>query len=255
MVMTDAAQIESRLAHWLAGDTAMLDLMLKGFDPYIAMAAKVRRIAPTEVDKATRQYFKPVVLGAGFGMGATKFAVKYKLPLAEAQHQIQMWRANNKQIVELWGKLDNAAMTCIQRGSDVRVGKVVFQRSKDYMAILLPSGRRLFYFQPHIGKNRKGYPEIRYVRRNKVERVWGGFFLENLCQAISRDLLCLSMLELDRRGILIVGTIHDEIVCEVDAAAAKDAVHEVEEVMRFTPEWAAGLPLEAEGRHDRRLRK
>lgn len=114
----------------------------------------------------------------------------------------------------------------------------------------LPSGRRLCYVKPRLEDNRFGRKELTYEGVGESKRwtrisTYGPKLVENAVQAISRDILALSMLRLRNAGFEIVMHIHDEAVLEVPIGSS--SVNEVCDLMGIAPDWADGLPLRADG--------
>lgn len=75
---------------------------------------------------------------------------------------------------------------------------------------------------------------------------YGGKLVENITQAIARDLLAESMLALDAEGFTLLTTVHDEIVAEEEIDGPRD-VHLAEQIMGRPIAWAKGLPLRGDG--------
>lgn len=90
----------------------------------------------------------------------------------------------------------------------------------------------------HMGTPRKGGGGT-WVRC----KTWGGTLCENVCQAVSRDLLADAMLRLDAAGYPIVMHVHDEIIAEVPHGFG--SVEEFERIMGTPPAWAADWPIKA----------
>ena len=80
-----------------------------------------------------------------------------------------------------------------------------------------------------------------------------GRFVENIVQALSRDVLAQGKLNLDACGYDIIGSVHDEVLLEVDKD--NDCLNHVSSLMCQMPSWADGLPLETEGIIEKRYRK
>ena len=82
----------------------------------------------------------------------------------------------------------------------------------------------------------------------KVSSLYGGLLTENVIQAMSRDLLLAGMFAAEERGLKIIMTIHDEIVCEVPENSPL-GLKDLLECMTTTPAWAEGMgfTLAAEG--------
>jgi DNA polymerase len=121
------------------------------------------------------------------------------------------------------------------------------------MTIELPSGRKLFYQQPIIGKNRFDKPSLMYMGMDQVKKTWGrvetygGKLVENIVQAIARDILADSMLRLDKEGLELVMHVHDEVVAEVPEVNAEALLNKMYAIMGAEISWAKGLPLSADG--------
>lgn len=256
LLMSDYAQVEARIAHWLAGDQAMLDIFANKGDPYIGMAGKIFGVPVSSLNKESpqRKYGKSAVLGCGYGMGARKFGGQYNVEATLAKRCVEVYRRENPKICQLWRNIDKAVARVVHTGQTVQVGRLTFAMEDRWMTMRLPSGRKLYYFQPRMVQGQKGM-SFRYWSREGIKHVWGGHFLENACQAISRDLLVAAMLLIERLGIDILFSVHDEIVMEVDDDAVDDARREVEQIMLTGEGWTHGLPLGVESEIKKRFEK
>ena len=113
--------------------------------------------------------------------------------------------------------------------------------------ITLPSGRQLAYVKPRIGENQFGGDCVTYMgvggtKKWERQESYGPKFVENIVQAISRDILMYAMKTL--QCCSIVAHVHDELIIEADKRMSLDAVCEQ---MGRTPPWAEGLLLRADG--------
>lgn len=187
--------------------------------------------------------------GYGGSVGALKSmgALKMGLKEDELQPLVDQWRAANPHIVNYWYEVDRAAKTAIKERVTTRVGNVSFTCQSGMLFIHLPSGRSLSYVKPGIGENRFGGESITYYgldtqkHWSKLES-YGAKLVENITQAICRDILCYAMNTL--KNYDIVAHVHDEVIIEAD----KDtSVEEVCELMSQTPDWIKGLELTADG--------
>ena len=163
------------------------------------------------------------------------------LPLVKA------WRESNPNIVQLWWDVDEAVMAAVNRKSATEAHGIRFQYKSGMLFITLPSGRKLSYVKPRIGENQFGSPAVTYLGiggTKKWERLesYGPKFVENIVQAISRDILCFAMRTF--RNCAIVAHVHDELIIEADPSLSLTAVCEQ---MGRTPPWAKGLLLRADG--------
>lgn len=169
-----------------------------------------------------------------------------------AEHELQplvdAWRAANPNIVDLWAQINAAAIDTISTHQPTRVGSLTFTVESGIFFIELPSGRRLAYVKPRLGENRFGGTSILYDgtstgRKWGTLETYGGKLTENIVQAIARDLLVYGMHQVARAGHRIVMHVHDEIVIETTTAS----VEEICDLMATVPDWAAGMPLAADG--------
>jgi DNA polymerase len=124
---------------------------------------------------------------------------------------------------------------------------IKFEYRSGMLLIHLPSGRQLTYVKPKIGENQFGGESVTYMgvgAGKKWERIesYGPKFVENITQAIARDVLAYAMQTLS--GYRIVAHVHDEVIIEANDNTSLEAVCEQ---MGRTPPWAEGLLLRADG--------
>lgn len=255
-IVADFSAIEARVLSWLAGEQWRLDTFRNGGDIYCASASQMFRV-PVEkhgVNGHLRQKGKISELACGYGgsVGALKNmgAVEMGVPEDELQGLINDWRNANPHIVKLWTEVGNTAMKAIKEKTIVSLGKLVFMYERGILFIRLPSGRRLSYIKPRIGTNRFGGDSITYMgvsASKKWERLetFGGKLVENIVQAIARDLLASAMMNVASVGYDIVFHVHDEIIAE--APDGQGSVDEMCKLMSINPDWADGIPLSADG--------
>jgi DNA polymerase len=204
-----------------------------------------------------RQKGKVAELALGYqgGVGAliSMGALDMGLSEDELPEIVDRWRNANRAIVQFWRNIEAAALHVVQTGEAVGLRGLVIAREmdartgQDFLTIRLPSGRKLFYPQPHIVENDLGRPAVHYYGTEAgkwtVLSTYGGKLTENVVQAISRDCLANAMMKLHAAGFEIVMHVHDEIVAEVEG----DRLDEMLELMREPIPWAPGLPLDAAG--------
>lgn len=255
-IVADFSAIEARVLSWLAGEQWRLDTFRNGGDIYCASASQMFRV-PVEkhgVNGHLRQKGKISELACGYGgsVGALKNmgTVEMGVPEDELQGLINDWRNANPHIVKLWTEVGNTAMKAIKEKTIVSLGKLVFMYERGILFIRLPSGRRLSYIKPRIGTNRFGGDSITYMgvsASKKWERLetFGGKLVENIVQAIARDLLASAMMNVANAGYNIVFHVHDEIIAE--APDGQGSVDEMCMLMSINPDWADGIPLSADG--------
>lgn len=190
-----------------------------------------------------------LALGYGGSVGALKAmgALEMGLQEEELKPLVDAWRTATPMIVKLWWAVDDAVMTVSRMKSSTETHGIRFTCQSGMLFITLPSGRQLSYVKPRIGENQFGSPAATYMGTNAA-RQWdrlesyGPKFVENIVQAISRDILCYAMQTL--RCCSIVAHVHDELIIEADPCMSVEAVCEQ---MGRTPPWAPGLHLRADG--------
>ncbi|MBQ9664270.1 MAG: DNA polymerase [Oscillospiraceae bacterium] len=252
-IVADFSAIEARVLAHLAGENWRAEVFRNGGDIYCASASQMFRV-PVEkhgMNGHLRQKGKiaELALGYGGGVGALKAmgAIEMGLTEEELQPLVSMWREANPNIVNYWWKIDAAAKSVIRDHVPVEGGLVRFEYQHGMMFITLPSGRCLAYVKPKICENRYGGEGISYcglTAQKKFERIesYGPKLVENITQAISRDILAHAMKTLRKERI--VGHIHDEIILETEKDAS---VRYICEQMGRTPAWIPGLMLQADG--------
>ena len=265
----DFSAIEARVIAWLADEEWVLDVFRDTGKIYEATASRMFGIPLEKIKKgnpeyAYRQKGKVATLALGYqgGVGAMRTMDSGheldSLSDTEVQELVDLWRKANPNIVKLWGLVEAAARAAVVEGrtSFLQHGLVVSRNldpdhGLDFMVIGLPSGRRLYYPQPAIAQNRFGRPSISYMGQNQTTKKWerietyGGKLVENIVQAVARDCLSEAITRLEDAGYPVVFHIHDEIV--VDAQGFQWCLPDMGRIMAQMPEWAPGLPLNADG--------
>ncbi|MGN0682888.1 MAG: DNA polymerase, partial [Oscillospiraceae bacterium] len=252
-IVSDFSAIEARVLSWLAGEDWRLDVFKNGGDIYCASASQMFRV-PVEkhgVNGHLRQKGKIAELALGYGgsVGALKAMGALEMGLSEDELQplVDMWRNSNPNIVQFWWEVDRCVKQTVKERIPTETHGIKFNYQSGMLFITLPSGRRLSYVKPRIDINKFGGESVTYEGiggAKKWERIesYGPKFVENIVQAISRDILCYAMRTL--RNHRICGHVHDELIieCPEDTKVSK-----ICEMMGRTPPWAAGLPLRADG--------
>ena len=252
-IVSDFSAIEARVLSHLAGEQWRTDVFRNGGDIYCASASQMFHV-PVEKHGANshlRQKGKIAELALGYGgsVGALKAMGALDMGLSEDELQplVNMWRNSNPNIVSFWWQIDNAVKTAIQLHTTEKVGSLEFTVKNGMLFITLPSGRKLAYVQPRIGMNQFGGESVTYMgidATKKWSRIesYGPKFVENIVQAVSRDILAYAMQTL--KHCFIVGHVHDELIIECSKKVSLKAVCEQ---MGRTPEWIPGLVLRADG--------
>lgn len=262
----DFSAIEARVISWLAGEQWRLDVFKTHGKIYEASASQmfgvpIERIKKGNPEYALRQKGKVAELALGYQGGAGALinmgALDMGIPEDDLPDIVQRWRDTNKRICGLWYKMNSAAVEAISTGSSVGVGRLLVSCEYDaaheveYLTVLLPSGRKLYYNSPQIGENKWGGPSISYMGMDQTTKKWkrietyGGKLVENCVQAVARDCLAQAIENLEKEGLPVVFHIHDEVVidCRADTATLDDVVN----IMSRPIPWAPGLPLNADG--------
>ena len=253
-IISDFSAIEARVLAWLAGEQWVLDAFENGEDIYCRTASRMFGV-PVEkhgVNGHLRQKGKIATLACGYqgALGALKAMGGIEMGLSEDELQsiVDSWREANPNIVSLWWDIDSVVKRVVKTRSKEGYKNLVISYEKGILFIELPSKRRLAYPKAKIGMNRFGGESVVYegvVVGNKWDKIesYGGKFVENIVQAIARDILAETMMRLEEKGFNIVMHIHDEVVIESDSSS----IEEVNQIMSLLPSWAPGLILDADG--------
>lgn len=266
LIDADFSAIEARVISWLAGEQWRLEVFKTHGKIYEASASQmfgvpIERIKKGNPEYALRQKGKVAELALGYQGGAGALinmgALDMGIPEDDLPDIVQRWRDTNKRICDLWYKMNSAAVEAISTGCSVGVGRLLVSCEYDaaheveYLTVLLPSGRKLYYNSPQIGENKWGGPSISYMGMDQTTKKWkrietyGGKLVENCVQAVARDCLAQAIENLEAEGLPVVFHIHDEVVidCRADTATLDDVV----DIMSRPIPWAPGLPLNADG--------
>ena len=255
----DYSAIEARVLFWLASESRGLQMFRDGEDIYKDMATTIYGVELSKVTKDQRDLGKRGILGCGYGMGAEKFKdtcrVQARIEISDemAQRVIQAYRTKYRTVSVMWQLQELAAKQAIQTKKPVRCGKVLWAVHDDFLFCRLPSGRCIAYYEPKIGPVTTSWGEekmsITHMGMNSVTRRWerqstyGGKIVENITQAVARDLMAEAMLRCEAHGYKVVLSVHDELLTERNTGDVK----EFENLMTQLPAWAEGLPVRAEG--------
>jgi DNA polymerase I-like protein with 3'-5' exonuclease and polymerase domains len=247
IIEADSAQIEARVLAWLAEQEDLVTAFTNKEDVYKKMASKIYDVQEEDVTKEQRFVGKTTILGAGYGMGAIKFQAQLKnfgtdIELREAQRIIEIYREANDMISQLWRDANNS-IEYMYQGSVLQFGRQGVLEVVDG-GVRLPSGLVMRYDDLRGEQDEKGV-EYTYKTRRGRTRIYGGKVIENVCQGIARCIIGEQMLKIAKRYRVVL-TVHDSIACCVPYYEVDDCKAYVEECMRWTPEWAKGLPVDCE---------
>ncbi|MBP3238141.1 MAG: DNA polymerase [Lachnospiraceae bacterium] len=252
-VVSDFSAIEARVLSFLAQEEWRIQVFANNGDIYCASASEMFGV-PVEkhgINGHLRQKGKIAELALGYGgsVGALKSMGALEMGLTEEELQplVSAWRNSNPNIVQFWWDVDNAVKTTITQRIPTKVKGIHFIYKSGMLFIKLPSGRALSYVKPRIGENRFGGQSVTYEgigATKKWERIesYGPKFVENIVQAISRDILCYAMRTLSH--CFIVGHVHDELI--IECSQNIDPANICTQMSR-TPPWLPGINLNADG--------
>lgn len=252
-IVADFSAIEARVLAWLAGEKWRMRVFAEGKDIYCSSASQMFRV-PVEkhgVNGHLRQKGKIAELALGYGgsVGALKAMGALDMGLTEDELQplVDAWRSSNTMVTTLWWDVDRAVKQCVHEHVSVQTHNIVFTYKSGFLIIELPSKRCLYYVKPRVEENKYGGESVTYEgvgSTKKWERLesYGPKFVENITQAIARDILLYAMQTL--KEYRIVAHVHDEAIIETDKNVS---VQSVCELMGRTPPWAEGLVLRADG--------
>lgn len=255
-IISDFSAIEARVLAWMSGEGWRLQVFASHGKIYEASASAMFGVPIEEIGKTSplRQKGKIAELALGYGgstgalasMGAVKMGVSEE----ELPELVTQWRNANPHITQFWWRVDAAAFKAVKEKTTVQMEKLVFEYRGGILFIHLPSGRKLSYIKPRLELNKFGREGITYEgvgESKKWTRIetYGPKLVENIVQAVSRDILAEAMLRLENAGFDIVMHVHDEVVLEVPDGIS--SVEEVNGLMAVNPVWTAGLPLKAAG--------
>ncbi len=276
LVISDLAQIEPRVIRWLLGDTETLELIKRqpdggpGMSIYEVHARKTMGWTGGNIKKEDpkKQFIaKQRVLALGYQCGHVKFRnrcleLEVDIPLLESKTIVKDFRKKEAALSRLWNKLDSEFKQTYMERRRFENGSwpANLPEPSPHHQIELPNGRVLNYFFVHqveskpLKKGETEKPKTNKFRSEKpiaaydsmggrLKFLYGGLLLENIVQSISRDIMADGMINIEEDGHQFLFTVHDEAVVEVDEHVT--ALH-IQDLMEVTPDWADGLPVEAE---------
>jgi len=246
----DSAQIEARTLAWLAGQDDLVEAFENGEDVYKIMASAIYNKRAEEVTKEERFVGKTTILGAGYGMGASKFSAQLKtfgttIGEQESKHIIETYRKTYPKIVDLW-KQSQKCLGAIVSSSASTFGAVdAVKFDAVEKGFLLPSGLWQRYDTLEKIFDAEGKEQFQYKTRKGMVKIYGGKVVENICQAVARCVIAEQMLKISKRYKVVL-TVHDAVACIAPQEEADEARAYVEACMRWRPDWAKTLPLNCE---------
>lgn len=264
LCVADFSAIEARVIAWLSGETWRQKVFAEGGDIYCASASSMFGVPVVKhgVNGHLRQKGKVAELALGYcgGVNALKAMGALDMGLSEEElpNIVALWRQASPKIKELWYTVEKAAVYTVTTGNPMTIEHgITFRLEVDpfygyrYMTIELPSGRKLFYPDPHIKLNNFDKEAVHFKTQLNnawvTESTYGGKLVENITQAVARDCLALTLMRLSENGLPAIMHIHDEAVIEVPKDEADEYLDIVEKTFALPIPWAEGLVLTAAG--------
>lgn len=291
--VADFAAIEARVLMWLCGQMDAVEAFYafdngKGVDIYCVMASKIYGRPINKEDEEERQQGKVVILGCGYQMSGGALQVQAEqnygviITRERANELVEIFRTSYPCVPAFWKEIEWAAVKAVKyktkteivSSNGVRIGfEYVTDAAGNWLSMILPNGRRLWYYQPGLENKTITYADketgepktfkkdsLYYSgRNNKKGGAWGrvftygGMLTENAVQAIARDLMVAAMKRVEKENFDIVLTVHDELISEADENRDHKEFEKL--VSGPNPEWAKGCPVSAKGWSGRRYRK
>lgn len=264
--VADFSAIEARVISWIANEKWRMDVFRGDGKIYEATGAKMFNVPISSITKGSvlrdKSKISELALGYEGSLGALKRMGGERMGLSDTEMMslVRKWRMANPAIVDMWKEIDEASKEAVryQKPVSCTCRNIIFDCDGEFMTIQLPSGRKLFYYKPRfkdkkIGRSTMPTRVLCYQGVVQETKQWGeidtygGKLTENIVQAMARDLLGNSMLQLEDAGYYPVCHIHDECLVEVPEENAQAYYEEMAKIMSTPPEWASDLPLRADG--------
>jgi DNA polymerase I-like protein with 3'-5' exonuclease and polymerase domains len=191
-----------------------------------------------------------IVHNCGYGVGHVKLQAFLKtqagvvVSLDEAKRIIDTYRSSAYKIADFWRSAGDA-LSSLLTGQTMQVDAVGLIRAIPGKGLTLPSGLHIQY--PGLRKipNEEGKTELVYTSKGLPVRIYGGKVVENICQAVARQVVAEQMLRVSKRYKVVL-TVHDAVAIVAKKEEAAEAQAYLEECMSWNPKWATGLPLACE---------
>jgi len=245
LIDADSSQIEARIVAWLSGQDDLVKAFERKEDVYKIMASAIYQKTEDEIDSGERFVGKTTILGAGYGMGSTKFGIQLKtfgveIPDAEAARIIEVYRSRYPFIPQLWQQA-GSALDALRTQKTCQVGNQAQALTVTEYGFLLPSG--LFLNYPDLQRDSDN--QFSYASRRGRIKIYGGKVVENVCQALARCVIGEQMIRIAKRYKVAL-TVHDAVMAVVPEDETKSAMLYIDECMKWRPKWAQDLPLACE---------
>ena len=264
--VADFSAIEARVISWLADEKWRMEVFEGDGKIYEATGSKMFNVPIKLITKgsALRDKSKIAELALGYegSVGALKRMGGERMGLSDVEMRdlVRKWRSANPSIVRMWNEIDRASKEAVlyRRPVLCTSKRLIFDCDGKFLTVKLPSGRKLFYADPTFRDKRIGRAimptrvlcyggVIQKTNQWGLIDTYGGKLTENIVQAIARDLLGYSMLNMQKEGFKITMHVHDEAIAEIPFENAEEHYNKMVEAMETVPDWASGFPLKADG--------
>lgn len=264
-VVADFSAIEARVIAWLAGEEWVNEVFATHGKIYEATASQMFHVPIEKIKKGNPEYSlrqkgKVATLALGYQGGVNALiamgALKMGLDESELPDIVGRWRQANPRIKDLWGKVENAAITAYRTAQPQAINNLIFSMESDliygqtFLTVRLPSGRKLYYPKPFLQVNDLGRDALHFYGTNQTTGKWGivgtygGKLTENIVQAVARDCLAVTLDRINRLGYQVVFHVHDEVIIDAPADLSVDTICDL---MAEPIPWAPGLILKGAG--------
>lgn len=255
---TDFSAIEARVTAWIANEKWRLDVFRSHGKIYEASAAMMFKKKVEDIKKGSMERMKgkyaELALGFSGWVGAFKrFGADKFMTEEEMKDVANLWRKSSPKVVELWTNIETAALSAVKdfgEPYETSFGAVyqgIEYNDRKWLTCKLPSGRRLFYYDPQLKISSRNTYTFSYRRNANEQDTWRGILTENVVQAIARDLLVEKLIYVyDNYGVLPVLHVHDELVYEFPDQYKNEWKQVLDNVMSMEIDWAKGLPLKGD---------
>jgi len=247
-IVGDFAAIETRVLAFISGEEKLINMYKKDKDVYKAMAAVIFIKKIDEIDDKERKLGKQTILGCGYGMGVNKFLATCEsygmsIPRKLGERSVSAYRDTFTNITSLWYGLERAFTNAYGTKKIIKYKGLVIEGGNSFVSIQLPSGRKLYYH--NVEQSSEGLSYLNFQKKFRVH-LYGGILVENVVQAIARDLLVYCMLEMKRQGLNPILHVHDEIICHEKKVGIKKKEKLFSAIMNTPPAWFKDFPLKTE---------
>lgn len=264
-VVADFSAIEARVIAWLAGEEWVNEVFATHGKIYEATASQMFHVPIEKIKKGNPEYSlrqkgKVATLALGYQGGVNALiamgALKMGLDESELPDIVSRWRQANPRIKDLWGKVENAAITAYRTAQPQAINNLIFSMESDliygqtFLTVRLPSGRKLYYPKPFLQVNDLGRDALHFYGTNQTTGKWGivstygGKLTENIVQAVARDCLAVTLDRINRLGYQVVFHVHDEVIIDAPMDLSVDTICDL---MAEPIPWAPGLILKGAG--------